>query len=490
MLPAARADAVRPVADGASPEATALLQLVTDVSGRYLLTGQHNFPNVHDRNSVFAAAYTGKAPVIFGSDWGHAKAGDTDSYLARPDIVKEAIRQHQQGAIVTLCWHAIPPTSDEPGTFRPLPGADPRALASVQGRLPDDQFRDILTPGTRLYERWCAQVDAVAGFLKQLRDAHVPVLWRPYHEMNGDWFWWGGRPGPDGTRALYRQMFERYNRVHHLNNLVWVWSVDRPKTPERQYAGFFPGLDCVDVLALDVYGADFRQSYYDSLIALAGPKPVALAEVGTPPDAKVLSQQPRWAYYMIWSGMVHNTPHAQYDAMAADGRFLGLGDPAYAEVSRGYRAACGLGPLSASRVADFSGSWALDEERSDFGPSGPSITPVRLDVTQSGGSLTVRSTQLLEYADDQVHEETFPLGGTEVRYRVAGSERTTRARLSPTGDAVIMETSLSAPWIGPGATLALSETWTLAAGGRRITVERVALSPKGSQRAVLVYDRR
>jgi len=80
-----------------------------DISGHYTLTGQHNFPNVKSRNSQFAAKYIGKTPVIFGSDWGHAKAGDTDSYLARPDIVQEAIRQHHLGSIVALCWHAVPP---------------------------------------------------------------------------------------------------------------------------------------------------------------------------------------------------------------------------------------------------------------------------------------------------------------------------------------------------------------------------------------------
>jgi hypothetical protein len=65
----------------------------------------------------------------------------------------------------------------------------PEKLNTVQGQLTDQQFRDVLTPGTELHQRWCAQVDAVAGYLKQLQEARVPVLWRPDHEMNGDWFW-------------------------------------------------------------------------------------------------------------------------------------------------------------------------------------------------------------------------------------------------------------------------------------------------------------
>jgi mannan endo-1,4-beta-mannosidase len=151
--------------------------------------------------------------------------------------------------------------------------------------------RTCSRPGTALYNHWCAQVDEIAGYLKQLQDAHVPVLWRPYHEMNGDWFWWGNRTGQYSTIALYKQLFDRLVNHHHLNNLVWVWSMDRPSTPGREHE-FLPGADFVDVLALDVYGNDFAQSYYDSLVALSQGKPIALAEVGNPPTPEILSSSP------------------------------------------------------------------------------------------------------------------------------------------------------------------------------------------------------
>jgi mannan endo-1,4-beta-mannosidase len=144
---------VKPVTPGALPEVQALLETLYSLSGHYTLSGQHNYPNVKSRNSEFAAKYTGKMPAIFSSDLGHAKADDFDSYLARPDIVKEAIRQHQLGALVTLCWHAVPPTADEPVTFQQLPGSDPKKLTSVQGKLLDEQFKDVLTPGTALYQK-------------------------------------------------------------------------------------------------------------------------------------------------------------------------------------------------------------------------------------------------------------------------------------------------------------------------------------------------
>jgi mannan endo-1,4-beta-mannosidase len=274
---------------------------------------------------------------------------------ARPETITEVKRQYEQGSIITLCWHAVPPTADEPVTFRPKPGAVTNRLASVQGQLTDEQWNDVITPGTELYNHWCAQVDVIAGFLKQLQAAHVPVLWRPYHEMNGDWFWWGGRRGERGTTVLYRQLFDRLVNHHHLNNLVWIWSVDRPSTPERQFADFFPGRDYFDIAALDVYRGDFQQSYYNDLLKLAGGKPVTLAEVGPAPTPSVLEQQPKWTWWMLWAVDARRmavTTNSLMRALVNDPRSLSLDDPEYVKGIAPIRAASGLAPLpSASRPA-------------------------------------------------------------------------------------------------------------------------------------------
>jgi mannan endo-1,4-beta-mannosidase len=477
-----------PVTPDASPEARALLQLLYDISGKYTLTGQHNNPNTKSRNSDFATRYLGKTPIIFGSDWGHAKAGDSDSYLARPDIVQEAVRQNARGEIVALCWHAVPPTTDEPGTFRPLPNADPKHLASVQGKLLDEQFRDILTPGTALYEHWCAQVDAIAGFLKQLEAAHVAVLWRPYHEMNGDWFWWGGRTGEYSTAALYRQIFDRLVNHHHLTNLVWVWSMDRPSQPGREFAKYFPGIQYVDVLGLDVYGSDFNQSYYDGLAALSQGKPLALAEVGTPPAPEVLERQPRWAYYMTWSGMVHLTTRKQYDALFADPRILWLEGAAYGAASEPYRRACGMQPLRFEpKPADFTGTWVFDEDRSSLGRMGGMGAPAAMEVVQAGADLSIKTTRIVEFADDQVTEQKLTLDGAEHTSTFMNSPQVTRALVSPAGDELHLDSSFS---FGGGPKMTISDVWRLTDAGRHLAVHRHVVSQRGVQDSDLVFDRR
>jgi len=323
-----------PVTPNASPEARALLAFLQAVSGRHTLTGQHNYPNALDASTREAAALYGKTPAVFGLDFGFAAPGDSDAAAARPRNVAEAIERYRRGAIITYCWHEVRPTDDEPVTFD----------GSIQGRLTDRQWEELTSPGTALHRRWCAQVDVIAGFLKQLQAARVPVLWRPLHEMNGDWFWWGGRPGPRGSAALFRLLFDRLVHDHGINNLVWEWNVDRPTSPERQFSKFFPGADVFDVASLDAYDGDFAQSYYEGLLRLAGGKPIALAELAPPPAIAVLERQPRWAWWMVWAEMVKPKDEAGARAVRAlvrDPRSWSLDDPAYLEATAPIRAASG-----------------------------------------------------------------------------------------------------------------------------------------------------
>ncbi len=302
----------------ATPAARALLKEIDSIAGKATLSGEHNFPNTVSRYSDRVYELTGHYPAVFGQDFGFSAGEDKDSTLGRASMVQEVIRQYRAGSVIALCWHAVRPTEDEPVTFHD----------SVQGKLTDWEFQQVLTPGTDLHARWEQQVDRIAGYLRELQDAGVPVLFRPYHEMNGNWFWWGGRPGPNGTAALYRMIYDRYVHVHHLNNLVWVWNVNAPSANAGPVDQYWPGPDYADVVAIDVYGA-FEQSYYESMLALGGGhKPVALAEVGAMPTLDVLGRQPRWAYMMMWSGSAEgaNSP-AQLEAIFHAPNVVDRGDP-------------------------------------------------------------------------------------------------------------------------------------------------------------------
>ncbi|MFP4282266.1 MAG: glycoside hydrolase family 26 protein [Opitutales bacterium] len=280
-----------PVNPDASPEAAALLEYLYAVSGEHTLSGQHCNPLVGStRLASVAKHYDGIYPAVFGQDFGFSAPGTWDGINFRQNIVDEAIRRHDEGFIITLMWHAVRPIEDEPVEFR----------ESIQGQLTDAQWRDLVTPGTHLNERWQAQVDAIAFFLRQLRDAGVPVLWRPYHEMNGGWFWWGKQPGDDGYVRLWRMLYDRLTHFHGLDNLLWVYNTNEVKPGVDPHAAYFPGHDVVDVLATDVYSGEYTTENYETLLALAEGKPIGLGEIGELPSAELLRAQPQWSWFMLW----------------------------------------------------------------------------------------------------------------------------------------------------------------------------------------------
>jgi mannan endo-1,4-beta-mannosidase len=278
-----------PVNPKASPEAKKLLRFVYEVSGKRLLTAQHNYPGTISHFTNHEYDITGKYPAIWGQDFGFTKDGK-DGINHRQAIIDEAKKQYKKGSIITLMWHAVRPVDDEPTGWK----------ESVQNHLTDAEWKELITPGTPLYKHWLSQLDVVAGYLKQLQAAHIPVLWRPYHEGNGKWFWWGYRTGPKGYAALYQNMFNYFTKHHHLNNLIWVWNTNQPGGNAGPYKGFYPGPKFVDILATDVYGNNFLQSHHDDLLKIAAGKPIALGEVGTVPTSAILEKQPRWAWCMIW----------------------------------------------------------------------------------------------------------------------------------------------------------------------------------------------
>ena len=273
-----------------SPEAVRLMAYLRSISGTHTLTGQHCAPLVGSTRLVTAHRMTGHYPALFGQDFGFSAPGTWDGINFRQQIVDEAIRRHYEGFVITLMWHAVRPIEDEPVTFE----------ASVQGNLTDDEWEELVTPGTPIHARWASQVDVIAWFLRQLRDARVPVLWRPYHEMNGKWFWWGHKTGEKGYKRLYRMLFERLVEFHGLDNLIWVYNANEIGDEVLPYATTYPGDDVVDILATDVYRHGFAREDYDQLLALAGDKPIALGEVGAPPKLEILADQPRWLWYMVW----------------------------------------------------------------------------------------------------------------------------------------------------------------------------------------------
>jgi mannan endo-1,4-beta-mannosidase len=297
-----RAQQVLSVNKNASKEAKDLLNYLYQIKGKKTLYGMHNIIGGMSEMTDSIYTTTGKYPAIWGGDFGFADSThDIDNIKYRPLLVPEIKKQYAKGAIIVMSYHQANPFLGEPTPFK----------GGIISKLTDEQWKELITPGTPLYQKWAAQMDLIAVYFKELQDAHIPVIFRPYHEMNGNWFWWGHRKGDDGFKALWHQLYDYYTNHHHLNNILWAWTPDKPTEDVGDY---YPNDDSVDILGCDIYpnkmSATYPKKWYDKMLALADGKPIALTENSVLPTEKELKKQP-WVWMMSWGRMVFNNNTSQ-----------------------------------------------------------------------------------------------------------------------------------------------------------------------------------
>lgn len=314
------AQSFHPVNPDASAEAIQLLDFLYSLQDKYCLTGQHNFVSDLTRYDDEVYNITGKYPVVWGSDFSFNALGDSakkfqgcgpmnlsvpfdecklngrSTHELRQNMIDEAIKKYEEGRIITLMWHCCFPTDGDDCVGE--------TIWSFDRRPSPKQWDELVTEGTALNTAWKKQMDGVVPYLKQLQGAKIPILWRPYHEMNGVWFWWCDKPGDWGFKRLWIMMYKYFTEHHKLNNLLWVWNTNAPRDLPGDEAGpykyFYPGSEYVDILAADVYRHDYRQSHHDDLFTLGGGKLISLGEIGDMPSLEQYKLQQKWSWFMTW----------------------------------------------------------------------------------------------------------------------------------------------------------------------------------------------
>lgn len=297
MSPAQCADT--PVTPNASPEARSLLAYLSDIYGKKILSGQHESwrgTNELGPELRHIQDTTGKLPALLSLD-----IGASTVQAPRPDsrhrVAQSAIAWYaQHRGIVSLCWHWFAPIGEK---------------VFYTKETAFDLTRGV-SEGTPEHKAILRDIDAIASELKRLEAAGVPVLWRPLHEANGRWFWWGAQ-GPEPFRKLWRLMFERLTFHHKLTNLVWVYSPGAG----IELADWYPGDEYLDIIGQDHYPLDGNhgpaRDIFEELVRLpSGNKLVGLSENGPIPDpGELVNQKVGWLFFITWSGQVltkNNSP--------------------------------------------------------------------------------------------------------------------------------------------------------------------------------------
>lgn len=185
----------------------------------------------------------GEYPAVYGWELGGLENDAPVNLDSVPfDKMKQFITQaYERGGVITISWHLHNPLTGK-SAWDPAPGT----VASI-------------LPGGEKHAVYTAWLDKVAAFmlsLKSKRGEYIPVIFRPFHELNGSWFWWGKNNClPGEVKQLYR-FTETYLRdTKNVHSLLYAYNTDR-FADTTAYLDRYPGDEWVDVIGFDIYQKD------------------------------------------------------------------------------------------------------------------------------------------------------------------------------------------------------------------------------------------
>lgn len=233
----------------------------------------------------------GDYPGIISFDLGEIELGGDVTLDKVPFewIKKEIINQYQRGGMSSISWHARNPKT----------GGDSWDVS-------DTTVVKSILPGGELNAKFVGWLDAMADFFNSLRTTEgvkVPILFRPWHEHTGSWFWWGQKLcSTEDYKALWKMTVEHL-AAKGVDNLLYAYSPGTEPQTAEQYLERYPGDDIVDLIGFDTYQFD-RERYVKGMdrmlsmiteIGKAHNKVIAITETGYEgvPDAE-------W-----WTGTLH-----------------------------------------------------------------------------------------------------------------------------------------------------------------------------------------
>ena len=269
-----------------------VLKFLSDISYDKIVAGQH-IQTMEQEELHKIEEVTGKQPALLGFEL--LSYSPNINYLdTDPECMDEVERNYgmlkrawewaEKKGLITFTWH----------WFSPLGGHS----KSFFTRNTDFDAAKAVIDGTPENKALLSDMDMMAALLRPFCDKNVPILWRPFHEGDGDWFWWGAK-GAETVKKLFRTMYDRYTKLHGLNNLIWVWNSQVPEC--------YPGDDVVDIISRDMYPPQHlhtsQSEMYHQLQTITRQKKISLiGETGTVPDADAVhNEKIGWASFMTWS---------------------------------------------------------------------------------------------------------------------------------------------------------------------------------------------
>lgn len=279
----------------ASSEANQLMEYLGSIYKKAIICGQHT-KTIAQEELWQVQKITGKLPALCGFELlGYSPNVNYDDITEEglteveenKDTIKMAIKWAEEyKGIVGYCWHWFSPTSGRDKSF--YTEHTDFDLAYAMANTDSAEYKAIVS-----------DIDYMAGQLQIFKDKNIPILWRPLHEAEGGWFWWGAK-GADACIKLWKLMYDRYTNIHGLDNLIWVWNSPNPD--------WYPGNECVDIISCDLYVPKYDYNPLEKeflhLESITTNKMILLGENGVIPDPDVMfnNSEAGWLSFMTWCG--------------------------------------------------------------------------------------------------------------------------------------------------------------------------------------------
>ncbi|MGW7161275.1 glycosyl hydrolase [Paenibacillus taichungensis] len=304
----------------ATPETQLLMNYLTEVYGNHIISGQQEIyggGNDGDTELEFDWIHnlTGKYPAIRGFDFMNYNPlygwedGTTDRMI---DWV------NNREGIATASWHI-----NVPRNFTTYQLGDHVDWKEATYKPTETNFNtaNAVIPGTKEYQYVMSTIDDLAEQLLILQDNNVPILFRPYHEAEGNgglngegaWFWWASA-GADVYKQLWDMLYTELTETYGLHNLIWTYNSYVYNTSPAWY----PGDDQVDIVGYDKYNTIYNRNdglsgvpnedaitsiFYQLVDLTDGKKMVAMTENDTVPSVQNLTEEKSgWLYFCPWYG--------------------------------------------------------------------------------------------------------------------------------------------------------------------------------------------
>lgn len=263
-----------------------------------------NEPNRSDVKDV-----TGEHPALLGLDFERATEQDIQKFSkTKQELVQATTSMYREGGIVTYSWHTRNPAND--GSF-------------YWEKNPTESVADIL-PNGKLHAKYKQYLESISQVIADCKGDDgelIPIIFRPFHEFDGDWFWWGkGLCSKEEFIDLWQFTVHYLRDSLQVHNLLYAFSPDCKFTTEQEFLDYYPGDEYVDIVGMDNYW-DFRPDGANnpklaqekleivSKIAIEKNKIAALTETGLEGvvDAKWYTEtllpilkSVKMAYVMVW----------------------------------------------------------------------------------------------------------------------------------------------------------------------------------------------